>query len=98
MKIVGYLRGNNQSDRKVRYFGEALGAEFSLRTQPRNCDLAIHWGYKLSDALLYTIEHNIPFIILENPVWGDRFSTFTWAYNGLNGLGHTPSAEGLPEK
>ena len=98
MKIVGYLRGNNQSDRKVRYFGDACNASYELRTNPRECDLAIHWGFKPSDALTFTIENNIPFIILENPVWGDRYSTFTWAYNGLNGLGTTPSAEGLPSR
>ena len=35
-----------------------------------------------------------PFIILENPVWGKDEGTYTWAYNGLNGLGYIPDSSG----
>jgi hypothetical protein len=42
----------------------------------------------MTDAM----SRGIPFIILENPVWhnGDKPATYTWAYNGLNGLGWVP--------
>ena len=99
MEVIAYLKGNrNSCGRKTEYFGKAMGAKFVQRTDPRDCDLAIHWGAKLTSAMMHTIENNIPYIILENPVWGDRGSNFSWCYGGLNGLGHVPSAKGLPAK
>jgi hypothetical protein len=43
----------------------------------------------MADAM----DRRIPIIILENPVWhyGDKLSSYTWGYNGLNGLGMAPS-------
>jgi hypothetical protein len=42
----------------------------------------------MADAM----DREIPFIILENPVWGKENGVYTWAYNGLNGGGWVPSA------
>lgn len=99
MKIVGYVRGNKGSDVKVMHFGDAIGVrEYQLRSNPTDCDLAIYWGFRPSAALSHTIETQTPFIILENPIWGDRKETFTWAYNGQNGMGTIPDAAHMPER
>lgn len=98
MKIVGYLRGNSPSDAKVKHFGDALGAEYSLRANPLKADLVIQWGFAPTAALTHAFEHKIPFIILENPVWGERSATYTWAYGGQNGIGTIPSADKQPER
>jgi hypothetical protein len=98
MRIVGYLRGNNRSSAKVKHFGDALGAEYRLRQDPVDADLMFQWGFGISHALNHAFENHIPFIILENPVWGARGATYTWAYGGQNGLGIIPNTDGLPER
>jgi hypothetical protein len=46
------------------------------------------------------MDRGIPFIILENPVWhyGDKTSTYTYGYNGLNGLSMGADTGSLPSR
>lgn len=97
MKVAAYIRGNeSRTNDRVKHFGGALGAEFSTREVPIECDLAIQAGFQISPAMKDAMDRGIPFIILENPVWhyGDKLCTYTWAYNGLNGLGYCPPPDG----
>ena len=100
MRIRGYIRGNGAtSDRRVRDFIDAMGGSISPRDGPdTSCDLAVQAGYKTTPALTDAMDRGIPFIILENPVWGRKDDYYTWAYNGLNGLGFTGNTVGLPHR
>jgi hypothetical protein len=89
-QIAAYVRTNeSRTNERVTHFGEALGARFSSRETPIECDLAIQAGFQISPAMADAMERGVPIIILENPVWhyGDKPSTYTWGYNGLNNLG-----------
>ena len=102
MKIAAYLRPTeSQTNKKVIHFGEALGATFSTRYNPiPDCDLAITAGFQITRATADAMRRGIPLIILENPVWydGDKSDTYTWAYNGLHGLGFTPDCNTYPDR
>lgn len=101
MKIAAYVRGNDsRTNERVTHFGEALGARFSTREMPIECDLAIQAGFQITPAMEDAIERNIPFIVLENPVWhyGDKLETYTWGYNGLNGLSLGSPLEGAEKR
>lgn len=90
MKIAAYLRANDsRTNDRVTHFGEALGARFSTRERPIECDLAIQAGFQISPAMKDAMERKVPLIILENPVWhyGDKSDTYVFGYNGLNNLG-----------
>jgi len=76
-----------------------VGGSLSSRDAPdSSCDLAVQAGFQISPAIADAMERQIPFIILENPVWGKADGTYTWAYNGLNGLGFTGPTVGLPHR
>jgi hypothetical protein len=94
MKIAGYVRPNSsKTNERVRHFCDALGADIiSTRDEPVECDLAIQAGFQITPAMADAMDREIPFIILENPVWGKENGVYTWAYNGLNGGGWVPSA------
>lgn len=89
MKIAAYCRAtNSNTNKRVIHFGQALGASLETRERPVECDLAIQAGFQISPAMKDAMDRRIPIIILENPVWhyGDKSATYTWGYNGLNGL------------
>lgn len=89
VKIAAYVRANpSRTNERVTHFGEALGARFSTREQPVECDIAIQAGFQISPAMADAMDRGIPIIILENPVWhyGDKMESYTWGYNGLGGL------------
>jgi hypothetical protein len=50
-------------------------------------------GFQITEANRDAMDRGIPIIILENPVWyeGNRMEYYTWAYNGLHGLGTLPT-------
>lgn len=101
MRIAAYVRGNtSRTNERVVHFGEALGAEYSLRERPIDCDLAIQAGFQISPAMQDAMERRIPIIILENPVWhyGDKPSTYTFGYNGLNGCSYVPESSARPPR
>jgi hypothetical protein len=101
VKVAAYIRGNGaRTNERVLHFGESLGAEFSERERPIECDLAIQAGFQITPAMADAMDRSVPIIILENPVWhyGDKLLTYTWAYNGLNGLGFTPHPDGRPHR
>ena len=98
MKIVGYVRGNDsRTNERVRHFGEALGAEFRVREDPVDCDLAIQAGFQISPGMKSAMDNGTPIIILENGAWhyGDKPSTYTFGFNGLNGGATVPRPTGL---
>ena len=72
MKIVAYARSNDsRTNDRVYHVAAALGAELTYRDNPVfDCDLAIQAGFQISPAMADAISRGIPFIILENPVWG----------------------------
>jgi hypothetical protein len=89
VNIVAYVRSNeSRTNERVKHFGNALGARFESRERPVECDIAIQAGFQISPAMTDAMERGVPIIILENPVWhyGDKSATYTWGYNGLNGL------------
>lgn len=97
MKIVAYYRSNkSKTNDRLYQFGEALGAQYSAREDPVVCDLAIQSGFQISPAMEHAMDRGIPIIILENPCWGKDEGTYTWAYNGLNGLGWVPPTPRTP--
>jgi len=101
MKVVAYVRGNDsRTNERVRHFGEALGAEFRVREDPVDCDLAIQAGFQISPAMKSAMDSGTPIIILENPVWhyGDKPATYTFGYNGLNGLAFVPESKFRPAR
>lgn len=101
MNVVAYVRHNDsRTNDRVKHFGNALGARFSTREEPVKCDLAIQAGFQITPAMQDAMSRGIPFIILENPVWhyGDKMETYTWGYNGLNGLGMAPSVQDKPSR
>jgi len=94
INIAAYLRSNaSRTNERVTHFGNNLGARLETREQPVACDLAIQAGFQISPAMADAMARGIPIIILENPVWhyGDKLATYSWGYNGLNGLGMAPS-------
>lgn len=98
MKIVAYIRANQSTTNdRVFHFAKALGAEVTYRENPvRDCDLAIQAGFQISPAMQDAMARDIPIIILENPVWGKSDGIYTWAYNGLGGLGFVPKPPDEP--
>jgi len=93
VNIAAYVRNNtSRTNERVTHFGTQLGASLESREHPVECDLAIQAGFQISPAMKDAMERRIPIIILENPVWhyGDKSSTYTWGYNGLNNLGWAP--------
>jgi hypothetical protein len=101
VRIAAYVRGNpSRTNERVQHFGEALGATFSTRESPIECDLAIQAGFQISPAMADAMDRGVPIIILENPCWhnGDKPATYTWGYNGLNGLGFVPDTEDRPDR
>ncbi len=101
MKVVAYVRGNDsRTNERVRHFGEALQAEFRVREDPVDCDLAIQAGFQISPAIRHAMDNGTPIIILENPVWhyGDKMATYTFGYNGLNGLAFVPESKFRPAR
>ncbi len=91
LKIVGYLRGDSPTDRRIKHVGDQLGAEYRLRTDPVICDLAIQHGYRDSGSLGFCQDNGIPCIITEIGVWQNPGEfTYGWGYNGLNGLAFVP--------
>lgn len=90
LRVAAYIRDNqSRTNERVTHFGEALGAEFSTRDRPINCDLAVQAGFQITPAMRDAMDRGVPIIVLENPVWhyGDKPSTYTWAYNGLGAGG-----------
>lgn len=97
MKIVAYYRANkSKTNDRVYQFGRALEAQYSCREDPVKCDLAIQAGFQISPAMQDAMDNGTPIIILENPAWGKQDGIYTWAYNGLNGLGWVPPAPEAP--
>jgi len=96
MKIAAYLRPNeSRTNERIHHFGMALGAELTYRDNPiADCDLAISAGFQIHPGMRDAMVRGIPIIVLETPVWhyGDKHASYTWAYNGLHGLGYTPEA------
>lgn len=89
LKIAAYVRDNSsRTNERVKHFGDALGARLESRERPVECDIAIQAGFQMSPAMRDAMDRCVPIIILENPVWhyGDKPATYTWGYNGLNGL------------
>lgn len=101
MKIMAYYRSNeSRTNDRVTHFGKALGARFSTRERPEECDLAIQCGFQISPAMKDAMERGTPIIILENPVWhyGDKMETYIYGYNGLNGLSTGGVVDSLPPR
>lgn len=93
MKVVGALRGNGSrtDDRVMAVLALFPGGRPGLRTDPEPCDLLIQAGFQQNPALAAQMAANRPFLILENPVFGDKRGTFTIGFNGLHGLGWLPA-------
>jgi len=72
---------------------------WSTRGRPvENSDLVVTAGFQITSANADAMGRGIPIIILENPVWytGHRMDSYTWAYNGLHGLGYLPTPPDTP--
>ena len=88
MRVPSARKG---TDNRVQHVGDQLGATYHARTQPVMCDLAIHHGYKESDAMVFCKEHGIPVLITEIGVWHNPGEfTYGIGYNGLNNLAFMP--------
>lgn len=99
MKVVACVRPSEaRSNARVRALGSVLGAVEASRGSPvpADTDLVIQAGHKPSTALVSAREQGIPYIVVENPVWGSRLETFSVGYNGLNGLAILPAVPEAP--
>jgi len=97
MKIAAYLRSNDsRTNDRVHHFAAALGAELTYRDRPVECDLAIQAGFQISPAMKDAMDRDVPFIILENPVWGKEEGNYVFSYNGLARGGTVPNCDELP--
>lgn len=94
--IAGIRPGAAKSNRKVAHFAKHIGARLESRNVDPKCDLYVQWGSKPSIALKAHMEAGKPYIILENPIWGERANVYTWGYNGLNGRSWAPLVGSRP--
>ena len=102
IKVCGGLRPKEgtASNAVVSLVAHKLGGVTQSRDAPlpKNCDLYVQHGWKLTPALQEAMDSLIPYIALDSGYFDPRGSTFSISINGFHGLSMPVDVTGLPER